>query len=439
MSQTYKIVLGLWGMLLFFCSQIASAQLNTGNVAFKHVNVIPMNENIVLSDQVVLIKGDQISEIGESKKVAIPEGYEIIEARGKFLMPGLADMHTHVGHQDDLPPYIAYGVTTILNLGSLPEILRLREEVKAGRLQGPDIYAAAFIDGVPPGFITRSPEEAKEKVDVIHQMGWDFIKVYNSLSAASFDAVMEKAEEYNIPVIGHGVRDPGMEHILGKGVVMIAHMEEFIYTMFNNDERYDLISDAVTLAKEYEIYITPTLSTYEAISHQMGNRAGFDSLMSLPEMRMVRNELKEKWQNNPRYINQNRNIWRFLTLQKEMLRQFHQAGIPMMTGTDTPFQGMVQGLSIFRDLEWMTMAGMSNYEALKTATVHPGNFIEKYTSSELKVGTVKVGNKANLLLLDGNPLDHLDNIKRQFGVILQGKWYTTKEIRSRMEENIKSW
>lgn len=426
-------------LLVITCnSTLFDSESIPGKIAITNVNVIPMDKDTVMINQTVVIDNGIIKSIHSSNSDYELDEYERINGNNKFLLPGFADMHTHVENESDLFPYIASGVTTILNLGSSPEILRIRKAIVEKEIVGPDVYAAAFMDS-DRGFKSRNPKEAIENIDLIKKMGWDFIKVYNSLSTSTFDAIMKEANKNEIPVVGHGVREPGMPHVLESGVVMIAHMEEFIYTVFRNDVRYDLIPDVISMMKKNDAYVVPTISTYEAIMHQMDNKAGMDSLMSLEQMRWVRPSIKAQWRKNPRFINEKRDISPYFDLQQKMIEAFNEANIPMMTGTDTPFQGMIQGISLIREIELLSQSGLSNYQALSAATRIPGEFLAKYTSSPHGFGTIEIGNKANLIILNSNPLKDITAIRDQAGTVLRGNWYSRKILDSKLNILVKEF
>ncbi|GAP66613.1 amidohydrolase [Mizugakiibacter sediminis] len=203
--------------------------------AFVAVNVVPMDRERVLRDRTVLVEDGRIVAIG--RKVAVPKGARIVDGAGRaFLSPGLADMHMHADTAEALKVYLANGVTSVLNMGGAsPEfVAQLRPAVNAGKRPGPHVYVAFIVDGSPRygHFFVTTPEEARWAVRLAKTNGYDFIKVYNDLSPACFQALVDEGRAQHLPVVGHGVRSVGLERQLDAGQLMVAHAEEFLYTVF---------------------------------------------------------------------------------------------------------------------------------------------------------------------------------------------------------------
>jgi imidazolonepropionase-like amidohydrolase len=426
--------------ILFLCISLSclscksSAQeLPESNLIIYNTNIINSTEDEIKPKVTVFIKEKEIVAVlpYHNSHKSINDTH-LINGTDKFLIAGLADMHTHVEHEDDLLPYIANGITTIMNLGSSPAILDIRDKIKRNEILGPDVYAAAFVNSVPPGFTAVTAEEARAKMALIDQMNWDLIKTYGEITKEAFDVMIEEAKNRKIPVVGHGVRATGMKYMLDQKIDAIAHEEEYIYTFTNNTIDYSLIPEAIRLTKENDVYLISTLSTYEVIAHQFGNKAAFDSLLSLSEMKYVRNELKDKWNSSPRYLERTQNIFPRIPFQIEILKQMNASGVKIMPGTDTPFQGMIQGFSLCRGLELLQEAGFSNAEILQSATVFPGEFIKEQIRDSVRIGKVEEGFRANLILLENNPLEDINNLKKISGVIKSGKWYSEEYIAEQM-------
>jgi len=216
----------------------AASAAPPGQTAFVDVNVIPMTAEQVLPHQTVLVSGSTIAAVGPAKQVRIPDGYARIEEKGAFLMPGLADMHTHVNERDELLLYTANGVTTLLHMGQAQAsfVDHVRAEIEAGDTVGPRIYFAFMVDGSPElgRPYVKTPEQARAAVLFAKGSGYDFIKLYNAITAPEFDAIVAEATRQQMAVIGHGVRAVGLPEALTRGQVMVAHAEEFYYTAFHN-------------------------------------------------------------------------------------------------------------------------------------------------------------------------------------------------------------
>lgn len=210
-------------------------------VAFVDVNLIPMDSERLLMGQTVIVRDGIIETIGDSGQVVVPEGAQVINGTGKYLLPGLVDMHVHVEDENDLLLYAANGVTSVRNLWGntekkmfmgMPNQLVLREQIKRGEMFGPTIYTSGpIMEGNPATTplmtVFERPEQAAESVAWQKEQGYDFIKVYDNLSAATYQAILQAAREQEIPVVGHVPFEVGLEAALGSGQVTIEHLSGY--------------------------------------------------------------------------------------------------------------------------------------------------------------------------------------------------------------------
>lgn len=411
------------------------------DIAFVNVNVITMESEMVLKDQTVLVKNSNIELIGPTKSTKVPSTYFRIDAKGAYLMPGLADMHTHIWYQEDLLPYVANGVTAVLNMGSPSSILQFRSKSVAKEIIAPTIFASGFVDGPNSrGWFARTPAEAEEAVIEIKAGGWDFIKVYNSIPTDAYQALMTKAKSEGIAVIGHGVRAPGMQGILNSGQVMIAHAEEYLYTFFNRTPNESKIAEAVMLTKDAGAYVTPNLCTYETIARQWGNPAESQRLLNLPEMKNVSPKWKDNFWKQFDFPTRNGNINTEYAFLKKLTKSFYDVGVPLLLGTDTPFMtGQANGFAIHDDIRNLTECGLTPYQALSIGTKNAGEFINKFVSGSKPFGLIKVGCKADLLLLQTNPLKDVRALRDRVGVMINGRWLSEAKLKEEMEALVKSY
>ena len=222
-------------LLLWNASCAATAMAADTVTLFTHVNVVPMDREHVLPDQSVLVEDGRIKAIG-SKLPAVAGAREIDGHGTAFLSPGLADMHVHSDTSRDMALFLANGVTTILNMGDARYgfIAQTRPRVNSGELPGPHVYAAFLVDGSPEfgHFVVTTPAEARAVVQLAKTNGYDFIKVYNNLSPECFMALIEQGKVDGLPVVGHGVTAVGLARQLAAGQLMVAHAEEYLYTVF---------------------------------------------------------------------------------------------------------------------------------------------------------------------------------------------------------------
>jgi hypothetical protein len=394
-----------------------------------------MESEEVLADQIVLINDSKIESIGPSTSVSIPPSYFEIDASGAYLIPGLADMHTHIYYQEDLLPYAASGITTVLNMGSPSRILQLRSEAANGSIISPSIFASGFVDGPDSkGWYARNPAEAEEAVSEIKSAGWDFIKAYNGIPLDAYQTLMSTAKTAGISVVGHGVRAPGMEGVLSAGQVMIAHAEEYLYTFFGNSPDESKIQDAVTLTKNSGSYVTPNLCTYETIAKQWGDPITLQRLLNADEMKYVSPKWKDDFWNQFDFANRGGNIDTQYAFLKKLTKGFHDGGVPLLLGTDTPYViGQANGYAIHDDIRNLRECGLTPYEVLTVGTRNAGEFINQNVQGSLPFGMIKVGYKADLILIQSNPLKDLSALKDRVGVMLNGRWLSEKRLQEEME------
>jgi imidazolonepropionase-like amidohydrolase len=413
-----------------------SAKGGVQTCAFVHANVIAMNEDRVLSDQTVVVEGGKITQVGPSKTVVIPGGSCKIEAKGRFLIPGLTDAHVHLLSPNEFPLYLANGVTTVFNLDGHPAHLLWRKQIAQHELLGPTIFTTGPIFEK-----ARTAEEDVRMVDEQADAGYDGVKVYNPLSKAEYAALIAEAKRHNLLLMGHVARGPDFEMTLQSGQ-SIAHLEEFTYTFFNpqhdNNNKHIVydeskIPEAVKLTREAGAFVTPTLSTYATIVQQAVDLGTF---LKNPDMKYLAPWSRAQYQPAAnRYKNgfTAEDIPRLqtsLAFQRKLVKALSDAGVPLMCGTDAPEVGPMPGFGIHDELQELVNDGLTPYQALKTATVNVARYL-RHTS---EFGTVEAGKRADLVLLEGNPLVAIASTRRVLGVMVAGKWIPRAQLEQMVED-----
>ena len=406
--------------------------------AFIHVNVVPMTQDQVLRDQTVLVEKGRIAFIGRG--IAIPEGAEVIEGDGRFLSPGLADMHSHSDTREDLKVYLANGVTTILNMGgaSAGFMDSIRPGANTGALPGPHVYAAFRVDGSPQynNFFVTTPDEARSIVRIAKTNGYDFIKVYNDLSPECFEALIEEGKALHVPIVGHGVTAVGLRKQLDAGQVMVAHTEEFLYTVFYGPGDIpeagapdpSKIPGAIDFVLRDKAFVTADLNTYATIARQWGKPAVAAAYLHSPDVRYLGPSDRILWARED-YKKRRGSLDARAAFLQRFTKAMSDAGVPLIAGTDAPsIPGLVAGFSLHDDLKALIEAGLTPYQALATATRTPGEFIRQSLGEQVPFGTVTVGARADLVLSQENPLANLATLRRPIGVMAAGRWYSAKEL-----------
>ncbi len=451
-NEVANAVGALCAAAIFAGSTVDSAVAQT--VAFTNVNVVTMAEDGLAEGQTVIIRDGVVVEIGPVGELATPSGGDVIDGEGRYLMPGLADMHVHLGGPDEYINYLAHGVTTVMSLGGPTNRSILirddRDAIRRGELLGPNIIATARIfDGDPPTgggsalHSLASPEAARAAVTELDRGGFDFAKIYNNVSREVFDAIVAEADARDLSVVGHIPRNIDPAHSLGHGMDVVAHSEEFFFTVFrgprsteNIDKSYrpdlSISPGLVEILRDAEVFVTPNLSFSFSIQVMWD---GMDNVWSDPEMAYLAPATAREWRRGN--LNRRDYVEYFMFrdnlkygLMQELTRRFQASGIPMLLGTDAPLEALFPGKSAHRELRELVKAGLTSLEALEIATRNAGDFADRHLPASERFGRVAVGYRADLLLVDDNPLDDVRNVEHISGVMVRGRWLD----RSRLDE-----
>lgn len=400
-------------------------------IALIGVNVIPMDRERVLADQTVVVRDGKISAIGPRSRVSTT-GARRFEMPGYFLLPGLADLHTHPQVAGDLTQYLSSGVTTILTLGSFidEQLLRWRDSTRRGLRIGPDIYVGYYVDGPggPAGRRIVTADDGRAAARNAKTAGFDFIKVYNSIPEAAFVALVNEARAQDIAVTGHGVRSVGLQRGFALGQVMVAHGEEYLYTHFNKLDDSLRFGEVAGWTKRSGAYVLPNLSAYVAIARQWGKPAVVDTLLSMPEVRYLDPVWRKRWRDRD-YITRQGSLDARVAFLKRFMKVLSDSGVPLLAGTDSPtIPGLFPGFSIIDDMALLVDAGLTPFQALSSATRLPGEFVARYGHRPDRVGTIAVGNRADLIVVRSNPLDDVRRLRAPAGVMVRGHWFSRVEL-----------
>jgi hypothetical protein len=432
------------GVLLSSLLSVSAAAAAAPTVLFTHVNVVPMDRERVLRDQSVLVQDGVIAAIGS--QLEAPKDAEVIDGHGtEYLSPGLADMHVHSASGRDMILFLANGVTTVLNMGGARSgfMDNVVPKLNRGELPGPHFYSSFIVDGTPEYGepVVATPSEARGAVDFAKANGYDFIKVYNNVAPDTFQALIDAGRRKGLPVVGHGVTRVGLERQFAAGQVMVAHTEEYLYTVFfppgvdvgTQTPKLEQIPPAVAFTKRYGAYVTADINTYATIASQWGKPEVAARYLKAPEVRYLDPYYRLVWQ-AAEYAGREGDIDGRVAFLKVFTKSLSDAGVPLITGTDTPtIAGLVPGFSLHQDLHALEAAGLSRYQVLAATTRTPGEFITKTKPGGAPFGTVTVGSRADLLLLAANPLDDLSTLEKPLGVMGQGRWYPAEGLKALLE------
>jgi imidazolonepropionase-like amidohydrolase len=437
-------------MILFASGTgFAAGQASGAVTAFIHVAVVPMDRERVLADSTVLVVDGRIREVGPAAAVAVPRDATVIDGRGRYLMPGLADMHAHTWEEADFPLLLANGVTTIRNMFGGPTHLRWRERIAAGELASPTIYTSGpIIDGNPPiwpGAVVENADQARRVVAEQQAAGYDFLKVYARLSRESYDTVILEAKAQGMLVAGHVPDAVGLHAALRSGIESIEHLSG--YEMLARKEirsgeeaswaRLDE-SQFASIARETATSGTWNCPTLVLFQHRVapGESEYLRKLLARPEMRYVSPAIVRSWYPENNYL-KNSTPARAASsrekgdvMRKKLVKALHDAGARLLLGTDYGNPFVVPGFSLQLELRNFVDAGLSPFQAIRAGTSGAAEFMN--AASEW--GTVAVGRRADLILLEDNPLEDVSTISKPAGVMMRGKWHSHAELMSELEK-----
>ncbi|HEX2208453.1 MAG TPA: amidohydrolase family protein [Longimicrobium sp.] len=415
----------------------ACAQSADGVTAFENVTVIPMDSERALPGHTVLVQGDRIVAVGPSASVAVPGGARRVDGRGKWLVPGLAEMHGHVPPpsapaqqtEDVLFLYLANGITTVRGMLGAPGQLELRRRTNTGELLGPTLYLAGPSLN---GNSVNSPDDAVRMVREQRAQGWDLLKIHPGLTRPEYDAMARTAAQEGLRFGGHVPGDVGLMHALRMGQETFDHVDGYVEYAGGGEGPIDpaKLDSAVRITREAGAWVVPTMALWEVLYTTLP----LDSLMAYPELRYVSAQGVQSWVNA---YNQRRGAPQFnvetarrvIEARQRVLAALHRGGAGILMGTDAPQQFSVPGFSLHREFPRMRAAGMSPYEILVTGTRNVGEYFQRNDA----FGTIAVGRRADLLLLDADPLADVANLQRIAGVMVRGRWVPADEIRTRLE------
>lgn len=428
-------------------------------LAIEHVTVLSMNDaGAVLPDMTVLVDEGRILSMGPASSIRVPQGAKRIDGRDKWLMPGLTDMHAHIGNarmlrlylnlpelkastirtDDLLTPFLANGVVRIMDMQAMSETIGQRTEIEAGRLLGPQIIAAAMIDGSKPHWpvgttrVAATADDGRQAVRDAGAEGYDAIKVYSGLSIETFSAIVEEARRLKLPVVGHipQRRSGRTKEFFQPGFALVAHAEEFAQQ--TAEPSVAAIPQYVEMMKQNGAWLTATLSLDERLLEQTMNPR---SLHNRPELRVLTPLMRDMVLNRNPYVaiaspERIEFLRQIVEFNRELVGAFVAADIPVLAGTDAPVPGVAPGFSMHDELEALTRAGMSNRQALEAATRRPCEWLRLQS----ECGTVEAGKRADLLLLDADPLVDISHSRRIAAVILGGRYLSRAMLDRRMKE-----
>jgi imidazolonepropionase-like amidohydrolase len=451
--------ISLFVVLTLFMPFTAAQSTRAGKtLVITHVTVIDATGAAGKPEMTVTVLGDRIADI-ERTSHKIPKEGQAVDGRGKFLIPGLWDMHVHTnfgdwlpgGEQIILPLFIANGITGVRDMGGdLHQLREWRKQIDAGTILGPRmVISGPMIDGAPPHFPASVPvataAEGRKAVDDLKQGGADFIKVQSYISRDAYFAVAEESKKQGMTFVGHvpdairaseasNVGQKSIEHFTGIFEGCSTIEDELLKGPKGPRRVLETYSEPkcaalIALLAKNGTWQVPTL-TWERgqwliddldLSQSPGAKYAAATWRNKTYKKFTESILRELDTDPVAYRRQ------FIAKELDKTLAMHRAGVPLMAGTDTAAGVyVIPGFSLHQELELFVKAGLAPMEALQTATLNPAKFLGRTND----LGTVETGKLADLVLLDANPLDDIRNTQKISAVVLGGRYFSRADLDS---------
>ncbi len=414
------------------------------------VHIVDPSSGEVLRDHSIHVKDGKIDSMNpESEGVPTNTSIKTIDGKGAFVHPGLAEMHSHIPTtdsgdfsyiQDVMWLYLANGILNVRGMIGHPSHLELKAKIKSGEIVGPRIFAAGPSLN---GGTVESPEQGAQMVRDQKEAGYDHLKLHPGLDMPRYKAIAKTAKEVNIKFGGHVSLDVGLEESLKNGYRSVEHMDGYIEALIEDRSKHDpqvagpfsmlLVEEAdksrlprmVELTLDEKAWIAPTLTLFERFFGYIPA----DEFRQEEEMKYMPGVQVQQWVNQKKLLEnqgmlKEENVKPYLEFRKELLKTLHEAGVPIIMSSDSPQVFNVPGFSIHNEIKSMQEAGLSAAEILKSGSSNVALYFEKVG----EFGEIKQGASADFVLVSGNPLEDLNNLKSVEGVMLRGEWIPKEKL-----------
>ena len=459
-------------LLSLALSAVACSSSQPPALAILHAIVIDATGAPPRPDSTVLISAGKIAAVGAVGSTPVPSNASILNATGKFLIPGLADMHVHLTGAGEptgsrkfiLPLLVANGITTVRDMGGRVEYLtQLRSEIAHRpflhmQILGPQIFfTGPYLDGDPPGYqpsiVVKTPAEARRAVDLLANQHVDFIKTQSRLSREAYFAIAEESKKRGIPFVGHvpdrvsaleasNAGQASIEHLTGILLACSSKEDELRREQFAPDPPSETPEEALARSRAWQRKLLDSYSadkaaalfrafvanrTWQVPTFPITIHLGFvtpkTDLSNDSRMKYVSQNERKIWQEGIKGRLEYRSEADFALREEivarslELVGKMQAAGVRIMAGTDTAAPNVFPGSSLHEDLAYLVEAGLTPMQALQAATKNPAEFLGKLNTQ----GTIEPGKSADLVLLDANPLDDIHNTQKIRAVLLHGQ------------------
>lgn len=459
------------GLILLLFPFISTAQSSTSATAFRHVTVIDMTGNSAQANMTVLIVGNRIQAIGKDGKVRVPKGGQVIDAKDKFMIPGLWDMHVHAlwpwRIETYFPLFVANGITGVRDMyGDFNLVKQCRQQIVARTMIGPRIISSGpIVDGPQPewrgSIAVSSRVEAIQTVDSLKSRGVDFIKVYNLLPRDAYLSLASEARKLNIPFAGHvpyavsaaeasNAGQKSIEHLTGIFLSSATNEDdlrrEFLEQLSKTDKKLSRVDlelkamqfyDAKKAEQLFDRFVSndtwqcPTLVASRGTAYRNDDRIRDDR-----RLRYIIPMERQYWfppktdQTETETAAEIANLKRRFETMLKLVKAMHRSGVKFMAGTDSSVPFVFPGFSLHDELELFVASGFTPFEALQTATRNPAEFLGLIKD----LGTLEKGKLADLVILESNPLEDIRNTRKIFGVVINGRYLPKESLQTMLDE-----
>ena len=442
-------------LLLGHCVLLKAQELVSNSqreIVFKSVNVIPMDRERVIENQTVVVKNGRITALGDAEKVKFSKEALVIDARGKYLTPGWAEIHAHVPPIDDIEPmkevlilYLANGITTIRGMLGHSKHLELRSKINNGTILGPHFYTTG------PSFSGQTVKTAERGAEMVREQkaaGYDYLKLHPGLTKETFPTIIKTAQEVGIPFVGHVSFNVGVWRAIDAKYSTIDHLDGFVEALtpgidtlveqetglfgswIGDRAEASLIPKLMTGLRNNHIRVVAT----QALAERWLSPLPAEEYTDDPEMKYMKPEQIKSWVNAKNTYTNNPNFSKkraekLIQIRQKLIYECQKNGVELLLGSDAPQIFNVPGFSIHHEMKYMVDAGLTPYETLRTGTVNVASYLNKTDS-----GVIKTGNVSDLVLLNGNPLKDINQTRHIEGVMIGTNWLSKEYIEMELKK-----
>ena len=451
---------------------VVRGALSRGLLAVRHVSVIPMTTDTLLRDATVIVRDGRIIAVGPTATTTVPPGAQVVEGAGKFLIPGLADMHVHLLSDGDevhdsagpaeLGVMLANGVTAARLMIGTPEQLTLRRDVVSGAVTGPQLWVASpQLTGRASenALVVTTPNEARDAVRRSAEAGYDFIKITLYITRDVFDAIVDEAKLRGIRVVGHVDPEVGVRRALEAGE-QIEHLDSYLEAVLSDSapmresltqmlvyrnqnwasmdhidvRKIDQIAGATARAG---VFVNPTQNVFNTA---FGMGESDSTIRNRPDWQFWPPKMRAG------YLRAHAHYWdrarwdqrtdararRYVEVRNKLVKAIHDSGGKIMAGSDTPEWFHMYGWGLHRELQALVRAGLTPFQALTAATKRPAEFL----GATGEWGTIERGKRADFILLSANPLADVRNSAAIDAVAIGGRWMPRAQLDSMIARGV---